>query len=80
MILEEFKNKIRKVFVEYLKCKNSELHEQTILREINLDDLDFLEIKMRLEKLFFIEIDDNDFLEKKNVKEINVLLDRLLRY
>ncbi len=78
--MEKLKYKIRKVISNYLHCENSDLHEQTLLRELNLDDLDFLELKMRLEKLFSVKIEESAFLEKKNLKEINMLLDRLLKY
>jgi acyl carrier protein len=66
------------VFLDYLKNENNDLNEQTILRDVDLDDLDFLEIKMRLEKLFSIKIEESSFLEKQNLKEINLLLNKLL--
>jgi acyl carrier protein len=76
--LKDYKNKIHKVFLDYLKNENNDLNEQTILRDVDLDDLDFLEIKMRLEKLFSIKIEESSFLEKQNLKEINLLLNKLL--
>jgi acyl carrier protein len=76
--LKDYKNKIHKVFLDYLKNENNDLNEQTILRDVDLDDLDFLEIKMRLEKLFSIKIEESSFLEKQNLKEINLLLYKLL--
>lgn len=66
------------MFLDYLKNENNDLNEQTILRDVDLDDLDFLEIKMRLEKLFSIKIEESSFLEKQNLKEINLLLYKLL--
>ncbi len=66
------------MFLDYLKNENNDLNEQTILRDVDLDDLDFLEIKMRLEKLFSIKIEESSFLEKQNLKEINLLLNKLL--
>jgi hypothetical protein len=33
---------------------------------------------MRLEKLFSIKIEESSFLEKQNLKEINLLLNKLL--
>ena len=76
--MKDYKNKIHKVFLDYLKNENNDLNEQTILRDVDLDDLDFLEIKMRLEKLFSIKIEESSFLEKQNLKEINLLLYKLL--
>ena len=70
--------KVTKLVAEQLSLDAKELNVHTLFSDLNIDELDHIEIIMRTEEMFTVEITDNDADSIKGINDLVICVDKLL--
>ena len=63
-------NKVVEIVATKLAIKPAEISESSTLQDLGADSLDLVELIMKFEEVFGIEINDSDAEEFQNVQEV----------
>lgn len=64
-------NKIKEIIVENLGCEEEDVAlEANLIKDLNADSLDIVELSMACEDEFGVKIEDEDFEKIQTVKDI----------
>lgn len=64
-------NKIKEIIVENLGCEEEDVVlEANLIKDLNADSLDIVELSMACEDKFGVKIEDEDFEKIQTVKDI----------
>jgi acyl carrier protein len=69
---------VTNILSDIFDIEEETITEKTTFNELRTDSLDFVQLAMKLEKTFSIQIDDEKFITLKNIKELKTYINELI--